>query len=48
MLSLDCLDFINGCLRYNEADRFSGKDLFEHKYITNPDLEKKIIYDYDT
>lgn len=41
MLSLDCFTFINGCLRYEEKDRYSKEQLLNHTYLMDPNLETK-------
>ena len=46
-ISLHGFHFINGCLRYNDKDRFSASQLFFHEYITQGDLDKKIVHDHD-
>ena len=33
-LSLDCFEFINGCLRFKPEDRYSPDEVINHKYVT--------------
>lgn len=47
-LSLEALEFINGSLRYQEQDRFTAQEFFNHQYLKNANLEMKAVHNHET
>lgn len=44
-MSLDCFDFINGCLKFDIKERYSPEEVINHKFIKEADLSQKIKHD---